>query len=102
MLDSVGPSAHDRMMSAASSLGFRASTTKPPQGGKGGASVGVVELSRVRTRAAVDVAGRELPGGSVGTVVHVYAGRDACEVEFTQPFQAVVTLAMDQFDRHQD
>lgn len=30
--------------------------------------------------------------GAIGTVVHVHRGGEAYEVEFTQPFQSVLTL----------
>ena len=34
-----------------------------------------------------------MPTGSAGTIVHVYAGQNAFEVEFYKPFHAVATIA---------
>jgi len=39
--------------------------------------------------------GRLLPGGATGTVVHSYRDGTAYEVEFSEPFHCVVTLARD-------
>ena len=52
----------------------------------------IPECSTVHTTKAIDVAGRLLPTGSQGAVVHVYAHGEAYEVEFVIPFPAVVTL----------
>jgi hypothetical protein len=49
------------------------------------------ELSVVRLRHDIDVFGGILPEGAAGTVVAAYKGA-AYEVEFEQPFHAVVTL----------
>lgn len=35
---------------------------------------------------------RTIPAGAVGTIVHAYSDGVGYEVEFAQPFQAIVTL----------
>lgn len=40
----------------------------------------------------VDALGRELPAGSHGTVVGIWQGGRAYEVEFTRPFECLVTV----------
>lgn len=52
---------------------------------------GVVALTE-----PVERDGTVFPAGSVGTVVHVYRGRAAFEVEFTAPFTCVITVRHDQ------
>ena len=51
-----------------------------------------VELSVVTLTRDVDVDGERLPRGATGVVVAVYADGLGYEVEFEQPFHAVVTL----------
>jgi hypothetical protein len=36
-----------------------------------------------------------VPAGSVGTIVHVWRGGAACEVEFSDPFETVATVRAD-------
>ena len=36
-----------------------------------------------------------MPAGSVGTIVHVYRNAAAYEVEFSQPFHAILTCERD-------
>lgn len=50
------------------------------------------ELATVGLVHAVAVDDRSLPAGTRGTVVGVYRGSAAYEVEFDQPFHAIVTL----------
>ena len=50
------------------------------------------ELATVRLTRDMAVDGRTLPKESAGTIVGVYAGGNGYEVEFTDPFHAVVTL----------
>ena len=50
------------------------------------------ELSVVALTRAVDVEGRLLPEGALGTVVAAYGDGGGYEVEFERPFHAVVTL----------
>ena len=50
------------------------------------------ELSVVALTHDVNVDGAMLPNGSRGTVVYVYQTGVAYEVEFEEPFHAVVTL----------
>ncbi len=56
------------------------------------ASPAFCELDRVRTVVDMIEDGQRLPSGSTGTVVDVGRTPGWYEVEFTQPFQAVVTL----------
>ena len=51
------------------------------------------ELSLVSLARAVEADGRTLPPGAVGTVVHVYPGEGAYEIEFDRPFHIVATVA---------
>lgn len=53
---------------------------------------GIEELSRVVLCRDVMAEGGRLPAGSAGTVVGVYRGGAAYEVEFTKPFHAVATV----------
>ncbi len=50
------------------------------------------ELSMVALTRAVEVEGRSLPKGTLGTVVAAYGDGVGYEVEFERPFHAVVTL----------
>lgn len=50
------------------------------------------ELSVVALTHAVEVDGQSLPTGTLGTVVAAYRDGVGYEVEFEQPFHAVVTL----------
>jgi hypothetical protein len=63
-----------------------------PQRNHSGEPSRFAELSLVSTRHAVDVDGRTLPAGANGTVVAAYADGIGYEVEFFEPFHAVVTL----------
>ena len=49
------------------------------------------DLSVVSLTRAIEVDGRTMPRGAIGTVVGVY-GNGGYEVEFVLPFHAVVTL----------
>ena len=53
------------------------------------------ELSPVTLKRPVDVQGRRLPVGARGTVVAAYRDGIGFEVEFLDPFHAVVTLEAD-------
>lgn len=50
------------------------------------------ELTQVSLAFPVEADGRLLPRGATGTVVHVYPGGRAYEVEFQAPFHAVATV----------
>ncbi|MBN9561969.1 MAG: DUF4926 domain-containing protein [Alphaproteobacteria bacterium] len=50
------------------------------------------ELSRVSLARPLTVEHGVLPAGSTGTVVHVYPGEVAYEIEFVRPFHALVTV----------
>ena len=50
------------------------------------------ELSIVKLTRAVEVGGRVLDKGARGTVVGAYSDGIGYEVEFAEPFHAVVTL----------
>jgi hypothetical protein len=50
------------------------------------------ELSIVALKNQVDVKGQSLPAGTRGTVVAAYRDGIGYEVEFFEPFHAVVTL----------
>ncbi len=50
------------------------------------------ELSVVGLLHGVEVEGRSMPQGAPGTVVAAYPGGLGYEVEFEEPFHAVVTL----------
>ena len=52
----------------------------------------LAELSRVTVSSAVPADEGYLPAGSYGTIVHVYKGGRAYEVEFELPFHCVLTL----------
>jgi hypothetical protein len=52
----------------------------------------IAEQTVVRLLTDTDVEGRVLPAGSTGTVVGVWLTGNAYEVEFYEPFHAVVTL----------
>ena len=51
-----------------------------------------VELARVTLASAVQSEEGLVPAGATGTVVHVWHGGAACEVEFTKPFRAISTV----------
>jgi hypothetical protein len=50
------------------------------------------ELSVVTLKKSIDVKGRSLPAGTKGTIVAAYSDGIGYEVEFFEPFHAVVTL----------
>ena len=50
------------------------------------------ELSVAALKNPVDVKGRSLPAGTPGTAVAAYRDRIGYEVEFFEPFHAVVAL----------
>ncbi len=50
------------------------------------------ELAVVRLVHDHAIDGRSLPAGTVGTIVYAYADGVGYEVEFSDPFHAVVTL----------
>jgi hypothetical protein len=53
------------------------------------------ELSRVTLRRSIMSESGLVPAGSTGTVVHVYPGAPAYEVEFASPVHAVATVKAD-------
>lgn len=53
------------------------------------------ELSRVTLARNVEFEDGVLPAGSSGTIVHVYPGAPAYEVEFTSPVHTVATVKAD-------
>jgi hypothetical protein len=67
--------------------------SSPPQEGHAAAPLAV--LSTVTLTRIVHAGGRPLPQGTAGTVVAAYKDGLAYEVEFEQPFHAVVTLRAD-------
>jgi hypothetical protein len=56
-----------------------------------GPGTGFADLSVVSLIRAIEVDGRTMPRGAIGTVVGVY-GNGGYEVEFMLPFHAVLTL----------
>jgi hypothetical protein len=59
------------------------------------------ELSIVSLRSSVDVpGGMTLPVGAKGAIVHAYPDGIGYEVEFIEPFQAVVTVNADNLLKH--
>jgi hypothetical protein len=50
------------------------------------------ELTRVALAKTIKTDDGLLPLGAAGTVVHVYPGERAYEVEFTRPFHTVATV----------
>lgn len=54
------------------------------------------ELDCVRLlRSSIDMDDKLVPAGSVGTIVAVWGGGEAFEVEFVEPFQALVTVRVE-------
>lgn len=53
------------------------------------------ELSRVTLAHNVESEDGVIPAGASGTIMHVYPGGPAYEVEFTQPFHTVATVKAD-------
>jgi hypothetical protein len=53
------------------------------------------ELSRVTLAHSVDSDDGVIPAGSTGTIVHVYPGAPAYEIEFTAPIHTVATVKAD-------
>jgi Domain of unknown function (DUF4926) len=53
------------------------------------------ELSRVSLARPVESEDGILPSGATGTVVHVYPGERAYEVEFNRPFHTLATVEAD-------
>lgn len=53
---------------------------------------GFAELTIVRLCSLVSLEEGQIQPGTVGTIVYRHDGSDAYEVEFDQPFPAVVTL----------
>ena len=70
---------------------------KKSGGSIGGASDAArfAELSRVKFKRPFDLEGGRLPVGSRGTVVAAYRNGVGLEMEFFEPFHAVVTLEVD-------
>ncbi|WP_204561862.1 DUF4926 domain-containing protein [Azospirillum palustre] len=60
-----------------------------------GAHEPIEELTRVELSKPVEPEDGVLPAGSVGTVVGIYRGGAAYEVEFAKPFHAVATVMPD-------
>jgi Domain of unknown function (DUF4926) len=59
----------------------------------------IAELTVVRLRAPTSAEAQgDLPAGSLGTIVFVHDGGEAFEVEFVEPFAAVITLRRDEFE----
>lgn len=56
----------------------------------------LAEHSLVRLASDLDVDRRTIPAGSTGAIVSIWAGGEAYEVEFIEPFHAVVTVAAPQ------
>lgn len=54
------------------------------------------ELDSVRLAVDVMADGMTIPAGAEGMVVAVYADGKACEVEFSRPVHAVVTIELSQ------
>lgn len=60
----------------------------------------LTETSRAKLASSLELLnGRELPAGSTGTIVGVWADGEAYEVEFTKPFHAVVTVTAPKLSR---
>jgi hypothetical protein len=55
----------------------------------------IEELTRVALSKPVETEDGVLPAGSMGTVVGVYRGGAAYEVEFAKPFHTVATVMPD-------
>lgn len=60
------------------------------------------ELERVRTRVPLREGKVTVPAGATGTIVYVYAGKSAVEVEFTSPVHAVIGVPVDDLERIDD
>jgi hypothetical protein len=73
----------------------------PPTGGTSGHSPGFGELDDVTLAAPVHVAtlDRDLPVGSHGTVVGFWQDGRAYEVEFSEPFECLVTVPAEDLSR---
>lgn len=67
-----------------------------PAAGRSLATPDFEELTRVQLLTAVNAEGGKLPAGASGTVVHRYHAGQAFEVEFVEPFWALVTLEPEQ------
>ncbi len=52
-------------------------------------------LTVIRLIRASDIAGKHFPKGTAGTIVHVYAGGGANEVEIAVPHHIIATLQAD-------
>ena len=59
----------------------------------------IPELSVVILTHSLEYKARELSEGTVGTVVHVWRDGEHYAVEFTKPFQSVVSLARGDIQR---
>jgi len=55
--------------------------------------VPIPELSVVMLTHSFEHKARKLPEGALGTVVHAWSDGEHYEVEFTEPFPCVVSLA---------
>lgn len=90
-MDKAQADRHDRLMAhhAISSPGLARDIAGPP----------IEEFDLVRLRTPLREDEVELPAGSVGTVVHVYANGRGYEVEFQRPLHAVVTVEAAQVER---
>ena len=68
--------------------------------GPGRARAALTETSRAKLDSNLELLdGRELPVGTTGTIVGVWADGEAYEVEFTKPFHAVVTVTAPKLSR---
>ncbi|MGE8131862.1 DUF4926 domain-containing protein [Methylobacterium sp. NPDC080182] len=62
----------------------------------------IAELDRVTLSQEVEGdEGEKIPAGSTGTVVGIWAGGAAFEVEFAQPLSALATVKADAIASHQ-
>ena len=52
----------------------------------------IAELDRVVLKSDVTVDGKSLPSGSIGTVVAIWGGGEAFEVEFSEPIACLATI----------
>lgn len=72
---------------------LRPETEQPPDAAEKKRRFAELSIVSLRDQAAVD--SRVLPAGSRGTVVAAYSDGIGYEVEFFEPFHAVVTLEAD-------
>ncbi len=56
------------------------------------------EHETVRTVRELSDGSYIIPAGEIGTIIHVYGGGDCYEVEFSDPFIAVVTCHLEDIE----